>query len=279
MTKASVTSQRWNSDLMVLCQSTVLCTSCLLCILARIWPARWRIPAWKHQKKGQSTLLCTVCYCFLWNSSLSVARMQTGTAAHSLPVIPCFLFQKPLCWMCLWRDDRTLLSGWQCVIAEGRLSARASPGFFLKMPKAKHACNQSMKGNSWKPVWHTSLIWPNMRDRTWPVCTITNMEPQRRLFISPDTVSFFLISAPAHFSIPNAEFHINKTQIYKSLSSRFNWLFCRHLCCESLKPHDSSAKPLQWWDHHTQTDSPGKSAQAENSTTSWGQHARVQAQL
>lgn len=206
-------------------------------------------------RKKNNTHSCAQYVISFFEIFLSVSHTQTHTAAHPLAVTPCFLFQKPICWVCLWRDSRTRPSGWQCVTAEGRLLGWTSPGFFPKMPKAKHCCSQSMKAKSWKPDWLIGFTWPFMKGRTWPVCIILNMEPQRGgLLISPNTVSLadtILIWTPPHFSYSKCRVSHEWDPNIQSLSSRFNWLFYRHLLCESRKPHDSSAKPLRWWTHHT----------------------------
>lgn len=73
---------------MVWCRLIVLHTSCLLCMLVRIWPARWSIQAWRQQKNEQYTFLCRVRHFFLSLRYFSLWH----TAAHPLPVTPCFLF-------------------------------------------------------------------------------------------------------------------------------------------------------------------------------------------
>lgn len=181
---------RWRlkSRLIFWCRSVALCSSCLLCMLVRIWPARWSIQTWRHQRKEQYTFLCTVRYFFSLNISFYVTPNLIQLLISFLS--PLVFFQKPLSWVCLWWDSTVLVSGWQCVPSQGRMSGRTLPGFFLKMPKVKQPCSQNVKDVLWKPGWLISLLWIFMKGRTWPVSTSLNMGPQRRgVFISPNIVS------------------------------------------------------------------------------------------
>ena len=78
---------------MVWYQPVALCTSSLLCILVRIWAARWSIRAWRRRKKEQRTFSLTVRCFTLWDTPLRDTHSHSCSSSSRHPLF--FFFRSP----------------------------------------------------------------------------------------------------------------------------------------------------------------------------------------
>ncbi len=265
---------------MVWYRPVALCTSCPLCILVRIWPAWWSIRACRHQKKEQYAFLYTVRFFILWDISLCDTHMHS----HSCSSPSCHpLFSFPEAHLLSvsvvrQRDSRLWLAVCDC---RGEGVGTNLAWVLPENAKSQTSLHSEYEGHVLKA--RLTYQFPLDLHEGQDLTCVYNFEhgaTETKTIHIPRYCEFN--RTYEHISIiPNVEIHINPFRYPKiqSSPSSFNWLFYRYLFSESLKPHDSSAKPLRWWTHHTPTDSPRKSSKPESISPSWRQCARVQPQL